>query len=370
MSDKTRPGKTAEPAQARASQSSGAGPRATAVMAPPAYGIELADRGRAAVPAPVLGKMESFFGHDFSGVEVHPSSQRAPALGALAFTQGNAIHFAPGQFQPHTRRGQELLGHELAHVVQQRQGRVQPTATLGSGMALNDSPELEREADQAGRLAAESRDVSQVSGPPVQTKCNACSQGREDGERAVTRGPLQRSAVHAPIQMARASMKSGPKYNPRGTIDAPDPGGGAAQQAPFAFTAEFEHKPNLDIAGNCGEIRQEIMWDKKEDIRGHGALDDTVAFRHNTWYEDRDRHDKRYGHRADGYTDAVAGADAYYDTDGTTLNQQGPQYQGADAPGNTGGGLKGKWKFRLKAIDTCNHDAQIGDYDYVTVKWS
>ena len=34
------------------------------------------------------------------------------------------------------------------------------------------------------------------------------------------------------------------------------------------------------------------------------------------------------------------------------------------------GGLSGKWKFRLKAIDTCDGNKQLGDYDYVTAKWS
>jgi hypothetical protein len=40
------------------------------------------------------------------------------ALGAQAHTQGEQIHFAPGQLP------EELLGHEAWHVRQQRQGRV------------------------------------------------------------------------------------------------------------------------------------------------------------------------------------------------------------------------------------------------------
>ena len=37
-------------------------------------------------------------------------------------TKGDEIHFAPGAYNPGSLQGQRLLGHELAHVVQQRKG--------------------------------------------------------------------------------------------------------------------------------------------------------------------------------------------------------------------------------------------------------
>ncbi|MFN6947166.1 MAG: DUF4157 domain-containing protein, partial [Cytophagaceae bacterium] len=70
-----------------------------------------------------------------------------------AYAQGNDIHFAPGQYNPETQSGQELLGHELTHVVQQRQGRVQGT-TQTKGLAVNDDTALEHEADVMGKKAA------------------------------------------------------------------------------------------------------------------------------------------------------------------------------------------------------------------------
>ena len=71
----------------------------------------------------------------------------------LAYTQGTDIHFAPGQFKPDTSAGQQLLGHELTHVIQQAEGRVQPTTEVG-GMAVNDDLSLEHEADVMGAKAA------------------------------------------------------------------------------------------------------------------------------------------------------------------------------------------------------------------------
>ena len=105
-----------------------------------------------AMPENVQAKMEHAFGSDFSGVRIHEGPQ-ATAMGALAYTQGTDIHFAPGQYAPGSQRGQELLGHELTHVVQQSQGRVQAT-TQAKGVGINDDPGLEQEADEMGARTA------------------------------------------------------------------------------------------------------------------------------------------------------------------------------------------------------------------------
>lgn len=105
------------------------------------------------IPNEVKQKMEDSFGTDFSDVRIHPESSQAPEVGALAYTQGTDIHFAPGQFKPDTSAGQQLIGHELAHVIQQAEGRVQPTTEI-SGMPVNDNEGLEHEADVLGAQAA------------------------------------------------------------------------------------------------------------------------------------------------------------------------------------------------------------------------
>ena len=110
-------------------------------------------KNQTGIPDHVIQGMESSFGTDFSSVRVHPDSSKAPEVGALAYTQGTDIHFAPGQFKPDTSAGQQLLGHELTHVIQQAEGRVQPTTEVG-GMAVNDDLSLEHEADVMGAKAA------------------------------------------------------------------------------------------------------------------------------------------------------------------------------------------------------------------------
>jgi hypothetical protein len=66
--------------------------------------------------------MQSRFGHDFSQVRIHSdarATEAARAVGALGFTVGEDVVLAAGRYAPHKQEGQQLLAHELAHVVQQ-----------------------------------------------------------------------------------------------------------------------------------------------------------------------------------------------------------------------------------------------------------
>jgi len=103
------------------------------------------------LPTDVRAKMENALGGDFSDVRVHIGHE-ATSLGAIAYTWGTNIHFAPGQYNPHTIQGQKLLGHELWHVLQQKSGRVKNP--FGGGVAVVQDHALEAEADRMGIKAA------------------------------------------------------------------------------------------------------------------------------------------------------------------------------------------------------------------------
>ena len=69
-----------------------------------------------------LGFMQARFGRDFGAVRVHTDADAAAsaaAIAANAYTAGNDIAFAQGQYLPETAAGQRLLAHELTHVLQQ-----------------------------------------------------------------------------------------------------------------------------------------------------------------------------------------------------------------------------------------------------------
>ncbi len=112
------------------------------------------------LPESIQKKMESFFNTTFADVRVHVGHE-APSIGALAFTHGADLYFAPGQYNPQSTHGQRLLGHELAHVVQQRAGRVRNP--MGAGVAVVQDPALEDEAERMGLHAA-------TSALPIQAK--------------------------------------------------------------------------------------------------------------------------------------------------------------------------------------------------------
>ena len=89
----------------------------------------------------VRSMMERRFGADFGRVRVHTdgeAARSAVAAGAGAYTFGDHIAFASGMYSPETEGGRVVLGHELAHVMQQGRGGGAPDAAA------------EAEARQAG----------------------------------------------------------------------------------------------------------------------------------------------------------------------------------------------------------------------------
>ena len=139
------------------------------------------DSGRP-LPKSVRQQMETALGQDFSDVRIHEGSH-VTSIGALAYTQGTDLHFAPGRYQPSSAEGQALIGHELTHVAQQRAGRVQPIQW--NEIPLNAESSLEDEADIAGKEAAQGKTVD-VGG---------------------TDAHLQHAQSEAPIQMKRTNQE-------------------------------------------------------------------------------------------------------------------------------------------------------------------
>jgi hypothetical protein len=110
--------------------------------------------------------MESRFGRDLADVRVHtdrPAAESASALGADAYTSGRDVYFAAGKYAPETAEGQHLLAHELAHTVQQADGRtpeaVAARASDGLIVGRPDDP-MEEEAERAADAI-----TSGVAGP-------------------------------------------------------------------------------------------------------------------------------------------------------------------------------------------------------------
>ncbi|NEO83833.1 MAG: DUF4157 domain-containing protein [Spirulina sp. SIO3F2] len=84
--------------------------------------INRAKGGGQALDAGLQQSMGSAMGADFSGVKVHTDStsdQLNQSIQARAFTTGSDVFFKEGEYNPSSKGGQELIAHELTHVVQQ-----------------------------------------------------------------------------------------------------------------------------------------------------------------------------------------------------------------------------------------------------------
>ncbi len=74
------------------------------------------------IPETTRNFLEPRFGQDFSDVRIHTGTESDNLnnnLQAKAFTTGSDIFFRDGDYNPNSSDGQELLAHELTHVVQQ-----------------------------------------------------------------------------------------------------------------------------------------------------------------------------------------------------------------------------------------------------------
>ena len=130
-------------------------------------------QGGTHLPATVRQTLGSLYGSDFSAVRIHhdaASHAAAREVNARAFTLGQHVHFAAGEYRPQAQDGLRLLAHELGHTLQQRHTGGNDS---GAPVEIDDagSP-LEREADAAADavLAGRSARVGSVSQRGVQAK--------------------------------------------------------------------------------------------------------------------------------------------------------------------------------------------------------
>tara|TARA_S200000501_G_scaffold303269_1_gene290970 strand:+ start:6421 stop:8055 length:1635 start_codon:yes stop_codon:yes gene_type:complete len=104
------------------------------------------------LPDNLKSGIEKLSGVSMDDVKVHKNSDKPAQLNAHAYAQGTDIHLSAGQ--------EKHLPHEAWHVVQQKQGRVQPTKQLRSKLKINDDAGLEKEADIMGNKALQMKTFS------------------------------------------------------------------------------------------------------------------------------------------------------------------------------------------------------------------
>jgi hypothetical protein len=161
-------------------------------------------------------------------------------------------------------------------------------------------------------------------------------------------------------------VASGPSYAQTGTIPVTTSGG--RKKARMDFTAKFTNDTAKFQAARCCEVHQFIKWDsvyhKANGGPPHSGFPSSAAA--DTWIEDRDKKDKRYGHRTDAHSDPGSGCFDEYKSGGARDQANGDEYCGNDSPGTS---RPGQFQFQLKAVDVCKSNAEIASSSVVTIDW-
>ena len=165
---------------------------------------------------PLTGKERGFFeprfGRDFATVRLHDNplaDTAARSVAARAYTLGSDVVFRSGAYRPGTADGQQLLAHELAHVVQQGESRLD---------RLHRRPAAERPAEL------------KVAG---------------DASAAAT-AVLQR---HPDVGFVVRSLT-----RQRGQLDDPDDSGGnVSWPLSFSVTSPLEVAAEVEVTGAAGD---------------------------------------------------------------------------------------------------------------------
>ncbi len=219
------------------------------------------------LPAAMRRQMEQAFGDSFRDVRVNVSTA-ATDRGAEAFAQGNRVTVAPKAWAPGSGETSRVIAHELAHIQQQRAGRVG-----GKAGAVNDTPALEAEADRAATRVLAGRDAGVTGGSatmsadaaPVQLK-------RKGGSGARPQQPTPvRDRLRAKVGARREAMKG---QVPASPTPAPEAPAAAAVGAAGGVAYGDVRAPTQGIRANrVGGSMRKAGWEH------HHAIKETLGKR-------------------------------------------------------------------------------------------
>lgn len=204
--------------------------------------LRLSGAGEPQPMSPALReRFEPGFAADFSNIRI--SRGRIPEeMGVQAVAQGTDILLD-------SRAGMDVLGHELAHVVQQAQGRV------AGGYPVVENAALEHEADVMGQRAAagleaqvggfggETLSIAPMSGASAPAQCKRSGRKKKDKEDP---SPREENIDLAPMDL-RADM----------TIDELENRPQPAFESDVGRMAEMRRQRSGTIFSNPAEVLED-----------------------------------------------------------------------------------------------------------------
>lgn len=282
------------------------GSHGTAVATPAERAIERSRGKGETLPDDVQSQMGNAFSTDFSGVRVHTNSeanQLNESLSSRAFTTGNDIYFRQGDYQPHSNGGQELLAHELTHVMQQSGGgqikrkstlqrkgkataipmmKVSPLPSTSSEDGLTVGPAGDRYEQEADSVASEV--VKQIHSP--------------DHPKNRATPPTVSDTRHGAIATKHRPASTQGKNNIVTMRRKPNAGNPLSSQSP-KHVRSLQRQANASIIQRDGGVKKiaknqgEGMF--KTTVGGVYAALETVENMANLWKMEKEAAEKEYG---------------------------------------------------------------------------
>jgi hypothetical protein len=160
-------------------------------------------------------QMSRSIGHDFSDVRVHTSTEAdalSQRLGAIAFTNGHDVFFRAGRYDPASSAGQELLAHELAHVVQQSSGAV------GTHQRMTVNPPDDAYEQAADSVAQQVMSANARSRPAAPVATSAVQREAMPEEEEELQTKVDSSALIQREELPEEEEEIHPKVDPSAVI--------------------------------------------------------------------------------------------------------------------------------------------------------
>jgi hypothetical protein len=167
----------------------------------------------------------------------------------------------------------------------------------------------------------------------------------------------------------KCSVSSHPSYRPTGTI--PVTVEDLRKKASFSLAAAFDTDAATGKKPSCCEVRQFIKWDSAYHKWSKGPPNGKFpkSAKPDTWYEDRDHNDKRYGHRAGPHSDPGTSCSDEYKNRFAQDQANGNTYCGRDTVAGPST-MTGQLQFQLDVIDTCNGNETKASSSVITIDWT
>lgn len=197
------------------------------------------------LPAAARAPMEAAFGTDLGAVRLHTggaAQHEAEALGARAFTRGSDIYFNQGEYDPASRAGQQLLAHELAHVVQQQD---RPAAEAARSVdQAGDTFEQEAHAAAAAVLAGQHPQIASRGGIPALQRVKKDEQPVTMSHSAWIDAAPEQGTIDAGGRFAVGYHYAVPKQATVVTLTLTAPAGVTVAVAPLAGLGSGDYQVN------------------------------------------------------------------------------------------------------------------------------